>query len=117
MRRLLIAALLFAACLTAALSQSMERTPEKLTLTVPYIADSEKADGREFVFVLNGVVAYRTLDGLKRHIKNVPKGSTLTWAPACRSGDVPTLSSKEALDDFKAYCQSCGVTFVLVPSG
>ena len=94
------------------------RKPENLTMTLARVADSEKVDGNDYIFVINGVAAYRTLDELKKRIKGLPKGSTLTWAPGCcRIGGEPLLSSKEEMQSFKAFCESCGISFVLVPSG
>jgi hypothetical protein len=103
---------------TAVSSQGEDRKPENLTMTLARIADSEKVDRKDYIFIINGVVAFRTLDGLKKHIKQLPKGSTLTWAPGCcRIGGEPLLSSKDEMQNFKAFCESCGTSFVLVPSG
>ena len=94
------------------------RKPESLTMTLAGVADSERPTGKDYIFVINGVLAYRTLDGLKKHIKELPKGSTLTWTPGCcRIGGEPLLSSEEEMREFKAFCESCGIAFVLVPSG
>ncbi len=103
---------------TAVFSQGEDRKPKNVTMTLARIADSERVDGKDYIFVINGVVAYRTLDGLKKYLKELPKGSTLTWAPGCgRMGGEPLLSSKEEMQKFKAFCESCGISFVLVPSG
>jgi hypothetical protein len=94
------------------------RQPEKLTMTLARIADSEKIDGKDYIFVINGVAAYRTLDGLKKYLKDLPKGSTLTWTPGCcRMGGEPLLSSKDEMQKFKEFCESCEISFVLVPAG
>jgi hypothetical protein len=95
-----------------------KRKPDHLTLTLGWIADSDKPGEREYLFVLNGIVAYRTLEGLRNHVKGLPKGSTIRWAPGCcRMGDEPLLSSPEELDRFKTFCDSCGVTLDIIPSG
>jgi hypothetical protein len=118
MRRRFLAAIGVLAFSVAALAQSAQREPENVTMTLARIADSQKAGTGEYVFVINGVVAFRSLDGLKKYIRELPKGSTLTWAPGClRLGDEPLLSSRDEMERFKAYCRSCGIRFVLVPSG
>jgi hypothetical protein len=104
--------------LKGGLSPGEERKPENLTLTLAWIADAESVDGKNYIFVVNGVIAYRTLDGLKKYIQELPKKSTLTWTPGCcRQGSETLLSFEEEMQDFKAFCKSCGIHFVLVPSG
>jgi hypothetical protein len=109
---------LLAICLVASLAYSADKKPIEAVLTLVVVADSVKTDGPEYVFVVNGAVAYRTVDGLKKYIQRLPKGSTLTWEPGCmRFGGEPLLSSAEEMESFKVFCESCGITFVLVPSG
>jgi len=97
-------------------AQNAERKPENLTMTLASIADA--AEPNQYIFIMNGVVAFKTLDGLKRHLMNEPKGSTLTWAPGCdRMGQEPLLRSKQEMQDFMTFCDSIGLKFVLVPSG
>lgn len=119
MKRFLIAAAMLACCVTTAMAQAPEPKPEQLTLTLARIADSGKAGGTaEYVFVINGQVAYRTLEGLKKYMSGLPKGSVITWAPGCcRMGDEPLLSSRQQMEQFKAFCASCGISLVIVPSG
>lgn len=93
-----------------------ERKPEKLTLTVAHVAESGYPG--ENLYVINGVIAYLTVKGLKDYLVDIPKGSTLTWSPGCmRMGEDPLLDSAEALDAFKTFCDSVGTRFILVPSG
>ena len=90
----------------AVVSKATGKKPEKLTMTLAWIADSEKPDAKEYVFVINGLVAYKTLDGLKRYIKGLPKGSSVTWAPGCdRIGNEPLLSSEKDMREFEKYCE------------
>jgi hypothetical protein len=71
----------------------------------------------EYVFII-GEVAFRSVDALKKGIATFPKGSILKWAPSCkRMGGEPLLSSEEDMADFKKYCSSIGIQFILVPSG
>jgi hypothetical protein len=87
-------------------------------MTLAWIADSKDPGRKPYIFVINSVAAYRTLDGLKEYLRRLPKGSTLTWAPGCfRIGGEPLLSSEQEMRDFKAFCESCGINFVLVLSG
>lgn len=114
MKRLLIAVALCAALLPT-FAQDVKRKPENLTMTLAWIADA--GEPTQYVFVINGVVAYKTLDGLKKYLKDLPKDSTLTWAPGCRQGGGPLLDSKEEMKKFKEFCESVGIKFTLVPSG
>ena len=94
------------------------RKSDHLDLTLGWIADSDKPGEREYLFVLNGIVAYRTVEGLRNHVKGLPKGSTIRWAPGCcRMGDEPLLSSPEEMRRFRSLCESCGVTLEIIPSG
>jgi hypothetical protein len=115
MKRLFVV-LIFCGMMLPALAQDVKRKPENLTMTLAWIADAGEA--KQYVFVINGLVAYKTLDGLKKYLKNLPKDSTLTWAPSClRMGDEPLLSSKDEMKKFREFCESVGIKFTLVPSG
>jgi hypothetical protein len=97
-------------------SDSPPRAPENLTMDLVWIADA--GEPKQYVFVLGGAVAYKTLDGLKDHLKGLSKGSTLTWSPGCdRMGDEPLLGSADGLRKFREFCASIGLKFILVPSG
>ena len=114
MKRLLLGVALCAA-LSPALAQEVTRKPENVTMTLAWIADAGEPE--EYVFVVNGLVAFKTLDGLKRYLKNLPKDSMLTWAPTCRQASGPLLDSEEDMKKFKEFCASIGIKFTLVPSG
>lgn len=112
----LICVLTILALASPALSQKTERKPETLTMTLAWIADAGEPE--QYVFVINGVVAYKTVEGLKKYLMDLPEGSTLTWAPGCsREGNEPLLDSQEEMKKFKDFCKSKGIKFVLVPSG
>jgi hypothetical protein len=115
MKRLILLLLLCAMAL-AAPAQETKRQPENLTMTLAWIADA--GETRQYLFVINGVVAYKTVDGLKKYLNDLPKGSTLTWSPGCcRMGDEPLLGSEEKLKEFRQFCESAGIKFTLVPAG
>lgn len=115
MKRILFAVVLCAS-LASALAQDAKPKPEDLTMTLAWIADA--GEPKQYVFVINGVVAYKTLDGLKKYLKDIPKGSSLTWAPGCcRIGNEPIIGSAEEMKKFKEFCESIGIKFTLVPSG
>jgi hypothetical protein len=115
MKTLLLAVAL-CACFATAFAQDAKRKPENLTMTLAWIADA--GEPKQYVFVINGVVAYKTLDGLKKYLRGIPKGSSLTWAPGCcRDGDEPLIGSEEDMKAFKEFCDSIGIKFTLVPSG
>ena len=115
MKRLIIALLLCVVVLSVG-AEDAKRKPEELTMTLAWIADA--GEPKQYVFVINGVVAYKTVDGLKKYLKDIPKKSTLTWAPGCcRIGNEPLIGSQEEMKKFKDFCKTTGIQFVLVPSG
>ena len=114
--RPLIITLLFCVTTLTVGAENAKRKPEKLTMTLVWVADS--VEPKQYIFVINGVVAYKTLDGLKKYLKDLPKGSTLTWSPGCcRLGGEPLLGSQEEMKKFKNFCKKNEIKFVLVPSG
>jgi hypothetical protein len=112
----IIAALILAWASVSAHGQGTERKPENLTMTLALIADAEES--RQHILVINGVIAFGTVKGLKGYLRNLPKGSSLTWDPGCgRIGSEPIIGSKEELKKFTEFCKAIGISFVLVPSG
>lgn len=102
--------------LTPGLAQNAMPKTENLTMTLARVADA--GEPKQYVFVINGVVAYKTLDGLKKYLNGIPSGSSLTWAPGCcRNGNEPLLGSDEEMKQFQEFCKSVGIKFTLVPSG
>ncbi len=115
MRRLLLGAI-FCISLTLAFAEDVKPKPGNLTMTLVWVADA--GEPKQYVFVINGVVAYKTLEGLKKYFKGLPKDSTLTWSPGCcRIGNEPLLGSQEEMEKFIEFCKSIGIRFILVPSG
>lgn len=115
MKRLLVVLILCGTLLPAS-AQDAKRKPENLTMTLAWVADAGQPN--QYVFVINGAVAYKNLDGLKNYLKDLPKGSTVTWSPGCcRIGNEPLLGSLAEMKKFKEFCESIGIKFVLVPSG
>lgn len=85
-------------------------------MSLARVADA--GEPKQYIFVINGVVAYKTLEGLQKYLKDIPKGSSLTWAPGCcRIGNEPLLGSNEEMKRFKEFCESVGIKFTLIPSG
>ncbi len=85
-------------------------------MSLARVADA--GEPKQYIFVINGVVAYKTLEGLQKYLKDIPKGSSLTWAPGCcRIGNEPLLGFNEEMKRFKEFCESVGIKFNLVPSG
>lgn len=116
MKRWLYIPVIFALAVVPALSNELKRRPENLSMTLAWMADAGKPN--QYVFVINGVVAYQTIDGLKKYLEGCPAGSRLTWAPGCgRKGGEPLLSSKEEMALFKTFCKTREIDFVLTPSG
>lgn len=116
MKRLLFLTTLLFVSLSALTAEEAKRRPDILTLTLAMIA--EPGESKQYVFVINGVVAFKTVDRLKGFLKDLPKGSTLTWDPGCcREGGEPLLNSAQEMEDFRKFCESCGIKFTLKPSG
>lgn len=112
----LLSTIFLIASLTPVMAQDTMKKSENLTMTLAWVADAEEP--KQHVFVINGVVAYKTLDGLKKYLKDIPKGSSLTWDPGCcRIGNEPLLGSKEEMKRFQEFCESVGIKFTLVPAG
>lgn len=85
-------------------------------MSLVWMADADTP--REFIFVINGAVGYKTVAALENGIFNFPPGSTLTWAPSdARTGGEPLLSSPEDMKKFAAFCKSAKVKLVIVPGG
>lgn len=115
MNRAYVITLLIASCLLPALGQD-EKKPENLKMSLAWVVD--EGEPKQYVFVINGTLAFKTIDGVKNYMKTIPENSTLTWDPGCcRMGDEPLLSSKKDMDEFRKFCDENHVKFVLVPSG
>ena len=99
-------------------AQTAEETPPpppKYRLELVRIAETYP---REYVFVINGAVGFKTVEALKTFVAGLPRGSVIEWAPGCRrSGDEPLLSSEAELEAFGSFCRERGIDFVLIPSG
>jgi hypothetical protein len=109
-------AVVLCALLVPVFAQDAKPKPDNLTMTLAWIADA--GEPKQYVFVINGVVAYKTLNGLKKYLKDIPRGSSLTWAPSCRrTGNEPLIGSEEEMREFKEFCKTIGINFILVPSG
>jgi hypothetical protein len=88
--------------------------PPKFRMELVYIFD---ADSPEFIFVI-GNTGFKTVASLKKFLSSLPPGSTLEWDPGClRMGNEPLLSSKQELEEFKAFCAESKIKFVLLPAG
>lgn len=112
----LLCTIFLCASLTSVTAQDAMPKSENLTMTLAWVADA--GEPKQYVFVINGVVAYKTLEGLQKYLKDIPKGSSLTWAPGCcRIGNEPLLGSLEEMKKFQEFCNSVGIKFNLVPSG
>jgi len=72
------------------------------------------ASPAEFVFVINNVVGYKTVESLKAAVANLPPGSTLTWFP--RPLGAPRLPPDDGgINDFKRFCLEHKVELIVIP--
>lgn len=93
--------------------ESVQPQP-KYRMELVYIFE---AGDTEFIFVI-GNSGFKSVASLKNYLGNLPPGSVLEWAPGClRIGSEPLLSSEVEMEDFKAFCDEKGISFILVPSG
>lgn len=72
---------------------------------------------QEWMFVI-GQRRFKSIDDLKRFIGTMPAGSTLEWNPGgkrIRGELLPLLSSEKDMADFKKFCESKNVKFILIP--
>jgi hypothetical protein len=77
-----------------------------------------ETDSPEYVFVIGGVIGFKSVASLKKYLGILPAGSILEWAPGCiQRGDEPLLSSEQEMEDFKAFCAEKNINFILAPSG
>lgn len=108
--------LLLAGASAAAQETPADAPPEKYRLELVRIVKSYPTD---YVFVL-GTVGFRSVDSLKKFLGTLPAGSIVEWAPGCmRSGDEPLISigQEQELAEFRAFCETKKIDFILVPSG
>jgi|GEM_PF-1741701 len=88
--------------------------PTKYRMELVYIFEPGPT---EYIFVI-GNTGFRSVDSLKEFLGKLPAGSTIEWAPGCRTPlGAPLLSSEQEMEDFKAFCAEKNLNFVLVPSG
>lgn len=116
MRHEFIIALLFFVTLHTGAALEDTRKPRELSMALLFVSDGE--EGGKHLFLINGTVAFKTVKGLKNHLSGQPWGSRLSWAPGClRYGNEPLLNSEAEMKNFKEFCKSIGIHFVLIPSG
>ena len=88
--------------------------PPKYRLELMYVSD---VSSHEFIFVVDKI-GFKSVASLKRFLSALPPGSILEWDPGCiRYGGEPLLSSRQDMEDFKAFCVAKKIRFVLLPSG
>ena len=67
------------------------------------------------LIIANG--AFKSVSDVKDFVTTLPPGSTLEWAPGCRSIKGQLLSTKEELLDLSKFCSKRKVKFVQIPAG
>lgn len=108
--------LVFAGASAAAQEAPAAPSPQKYRLELVRIVETYPT---EYVFVL-GSVGFRSVDSLKNFLGTLPAGSIVEWAPGCkRSGDEPLISigQERELAEFRTFCETKKIDFILVPSG
>ena len=121
MKLFLTIAALICCCLSsgsalAAEERAPEAKPEIHKLTAAAFSDTFEEP--EWFFLLDGVIAYRSLDAPKEGIgKIVSAGSTLQWESSDVGVTPEAFSSPEKLKALEAFCKGRGVRFVVIPGG
>ncbi len=101
---------------TARAQETTEKQPPKYRMELVWLADSDEGR-REYIFLV-GSVAFKSVEGLKKFVARMERGTVIEWDPGClRWGDEPLLSSPEEMRDWMEFCEEHGIKFVLVPSG
>ncbi len=114
----LLCAILFGVVSTMGIvsAQNSENEPPKYRMEQVYIFEDAKPI--EYIFVLNGSVGFKSVKALKQFIEKLPPETIIEWRPSCEIlGDEPLRSSEKEMADFKAFCESKKVKFILVPAG
>ena len=97
-------------------AESIENEPLKYRMEQVYIFEDEKPT--EYIFVLNGSIGFKTVNALKKFIEKLPSGTIIEWKPSCEIfGDEPLRSSEKEMADFKAFCESKKIKFILGRAG
>jgi hypothetical protein len=91
------------------------RVLEVIDFHIAWLAD-EAGPEQEYVFVLGGV-AFRTVDGLKRFVSHLKRGTTLRWNQSCIWMGGEPLSTQEEIEEFRKHCERAGVSFQIVGGG
>ena len=71
-------------------------------------------DGSPWAYVI-GYSAFRTMQGLKDWVAQIPEGNTLKWDS---SSDIPItgdpLAGPEAAEDFRKFCEARKINLEIV---
>jgi len=94
--------------------------PNKYSLSVGRVYES-KPERPEWVFIFGGTsvarggeTVCRSPETLKKLLRGLPRGSTLTWSPTCH-GESEALAGD--LDDLKKICTEAGIELTIHPAG
>jgi len=115
--RACLAALLLWGAAASACQAAAPEPAERLKVSLELLMYADTIGTKpEYCFTM-GRLAYRSVEDLKKGIARLPKGTEIVWSPGCvRFGEEP-LDSRAAIDDLQAWCQRCGVTLTIIPSG
>ncbi|MCW1886027.1 hypothetical protein OKA04_14915 [Luteolibacter flavescens] len=85
-------------------------------LTIACFDETGEAEKREWILILNGR-AYRDLLSLEKGLTNIPKGSTIVWAPSDMKIGGEPLDKKADLDELASMCAAAGLSLKIIPAG
>lgn len=86
-------------------------------LSLVRITDAKADYGYEYIFTINNMQGYKTIEGLKQYIANLPRVFTFIWNTGyCRLRNGLLLNSQKEMDAFKVHCET-NIALSVVPTG
>lgn len=106
-------------CVCVSALNAADRQPASIEIYLAHVVDQEGESGAmKFVFVVNNSVAFSTVNGLKKYIKELPEKSVVSFNVGDdRIGGEPLVSNKKEMDDLKLLCEKAKVTLKIVGGG
>ncbi len=115
-KSLIYLGLALCAAAPARAEETFKEQPTTFKMDLIYVFEGHTGEGADYILTL-GQVGFRTVEGFKQAVANLPEGSTLEWAPGCKRLGGEPLSSEKDLADLKALCEKEKLKFVYTPSG
>lgn len=89
--------------------------PPKYKMELVMIFEEDKPV--QYIFVLNGSVGFKSVEALKKFVVKRPSGTVIEWRPSCLVMEDQPFRTEKEIADFRAFCKSNNINFILLPSG